>query len=425
MSTPIGIALKLANSGQGLTPLVNLNFGGSTLDSRITFTRASSATRVNSSGLIESVAAGVPRFDYDPITLACRGLLIEESRTNLLTYSQEFDVASVWVPLGASISANTTTAPDGTTTADKLVESTANTFHYVSSNASVSAGSVTASIYVKAAGRTAVQLNVSDGTNTVFCRFDLSAGTFITNATINSGTAYSSPVSTATSVGNGWYRISIGVATTVGAATTFGIYCFNGASSYTGDGTSGLFLWGAQLEAGAFPTSYVPTTTTSATRAAEVAVMTGTNFSSWYRADEGTFVCTFDSTATSGTAVPIGVATTGVFNESMYVSRGGSGAVLWSITDNGAAQFVGTSLGTASSATAFNVAASYKLNDSAAVGNGGTVVTDTACTLPTVDRLSIGDAPWGAGSNQMNGHIRSIRYFPAKLSSAQLQALTL
>ena len=63
----------------------------------------------------------------------------------------------------------------------------------------------------------------------------------------------------------------------------------NGTVTYDGNGTSGIYLWGAQLEEGAFPSSYIPTTTAAATRSADVASITGTAFSGWYRQDEGTF----------------------------------------------------------------------------------------------------------------------------------------
>ena len=266
---PISSATQTALDGKqsvalglpDIRPSLLLDFANSqTVDPRITFTRDSTATRTNARQLIEIVSANTPRIDYDPVTGQCKGLLIEESRTNLLTYSEQFDNAA-WVKAGATVAPNATIAPDGTITADKLVEDIANSQHFVSSSCTTSSGAITASVFVKAAGRTAVQVNIYNGTDTVYCRFDINSGTFITSATVNQGTNYSSATSSATNVGNGWYRVSIGVTSSVGSASTsLGVYCYNSTSTYTGDGTSGLYIWGAQLEAGAFPTSYIPST---------------------------------------------------------------------------------------------------------------------------------------------------------------------
>ena len=103
------------------TAALNLNFTTGTLDSRITFTRSTTGSYYNSAGVLSTAAINAPRFDYDPVTLESVGLLIEESRTNLLTYSEQFDNA-VWTKSNASITANAIIAPDGTLTADKLVE---------------------------------------------------------------------------------------------------------------------------------------------------------------------------------------------------------------------------------------------------------------------------------------------------------------
>jgi hypothetical protein len=170
------------------------------------------------------------------------GLLIEEQRTNLLTYSEEFDDAA-WSKTRSSITANTIVAPDGALTGDKLVENTDTGTHFVSQSASLIANAVyTASVYAKAGERTRVQLqtaNVANWTASVSTVFDLSAGTVV------SGTG------TITPVGNGWYRCSItatfGASNTIGGMNIFPVISGT-TSSYTGDGYSGIYLWGAQLE---------------------------------------------------------------------------------------------------------------------------------------------------------------------------------
>ena len=123
------------------------------------------------------------------------------------------------------------------------------------------------------ANRAGVQANLQTGT--------------ISNYTTGSGTVNNSFIS---NIGNGWYRcIAIGTASAV-TGVYFNISNTATQLAYSGDGTSGIYLWGAQLEAGSFATSYIPTVASQVTRAADVAVMTGTNFSSWYNQSEGTIL---------------------------------------------------------------------------------------------------------------------------------------
>lgn len=250
------IVLGVASGYPSVHPVLNLDFANSqSVDPRITFTRASTATRVNSRGLIEAVASGTPRIDYDPITLACRGLLVEESRTNLLTYSQDFDDAA-WTKSNSTVRANAATAPDGTLTADKITESAVTNLHAAWKTLSAATvGSVyTLSVYAKAGERTNLWIS---GFGEVDSYFNLLTGAVISGATAS-----------IQSVGNGWYRCSSVITKTntsndwyVGPANSAPTY------SYTGDGTSGIYIWGAQLEAGSFPTSYVPSAITHTGRA--------------------------------------------------------------------------------------------------------------------------------------------------------------
>lgn len=222
------------------------------LDKRITFTRNSKAGYFDRNGVYRMAAAGEPRFDFDPITGACNGLLIEEQRTNLLTYSEQFDNAA-WNKLNSTVISNTVAAPDGTLTADKLVEDASSNTHLLEQIATVSSGtSYTFSIFVRAAERTSVLVQMYVG---------LSAGVVV-NLTNGNTTNSGSPISvSAVSVGGGWYRVSVTATSTVTGTGYFDVYPYNGSTTnYTGDGTSGIHIWGAQLEAGSFPTSYIPST---------------------------------------------------------------------------------------------------------------------------------------------------------------------
>ena len=230
-----------------------------------TFTRASTATRVNESGLIESVASGVPRIDF--LDNADGHLLLEPSRTNSLTYSEDFSNA-VWVKTNVTVSANSTSSPDGSESADSVVSSASNVAHFISTPAFTvsSAASYTTSIFAKYNG-TFMQITFGTGqvSGNPRVNFDLQNGVL---GSLDTGISASID-----SYGNGWYKLTATVTT---ATTSLNVNFVNIPSStssrvqaYEGDGVSGAYLWGAQLEAGSYATSYIPTSGAAVTRAAD------------------------------------------------------------------------------------------------------------------------------------------------------------
>jgi hypothetical protein len=358
-----------------------------------------------------SAANNVARFDHNPVTGESLGLLIEEQRTNLLTYSEQFDNAA-WTKTRSSITANTIVAPDGTLTGDKLVEdTTASNTHVTNQVFSFSTGSYVYSIYAKAGERTFLQ-PVRSGTN-------IDAFTHIFNLT--TGTA-SGTGATIVAVGNGWYRCIgvINVNTAHSGSILFGLN--NGTTiTYTGDGYSGIYIWGAQLEAGAFPTSYIPTVASQVTRSADAASMTGANFSSWYNAAEGTLY----AEGSVGYTVPatffpyLAALNDGASNNRIDVGYVTTSVASFEVTANAVSQVA--IFQSASGLALRKVAGGYKTNDFAASTNGLAASTDTSGVLPSVDRLRIGDR---AGASTLNGHIRKIAYYPKRLANAELQGLT-
>ena len=154
-------ATGLEDGGGG--PSLNLTLT-STLDPRITFTRASSGTYFNSSGVLTTASTDTARFDYNPATLAAKGLLIEEARTNVFVRSQELDNAS-WTKFSVAATADSIAAPDGTTTAEKIYSTTAVAGeHAINQNFSMTSGDYYAeSIFVKAAEVTAMGITGGQG----------------------------------------------------------------------------------------------------------------------------------------------------------------------------------------------------------------------------------------------------------------------
>jgi hypothetical protein len=406
-------------------PRLALDFTTALLDARVTVTRAlNTATRINSSGYIEVVNADLPRFDYDPVTVGtCKGLLIEEARTNILLYSNNFrDTATAgssrpWVYDGATITADATTSPDGTQNASKLVENNASSAHAVRQTVTTVATTTYApSIYVKGDG---------SGRNTrVFAYQSTSPFTAVGFATVNlANGAVLAGAGTVTPAGDGWYRVSFsGAAPSTG--TVFRVDVANGTSTnYQGDGTSGVYIYGGQLEAGAFATSYIPTTTTSLTRNADAVGMTGTNFSDWFNATEGAFEAEYSSYVATNSSNSKGIlaATDGTTGNRLYLNINTAGIPFFFVSASSSTQ-VNISTGvTLVNGAVTRTTAAYKLNSFAAATNGTLGTPDTVGTVPTVNRLDIGSL---LTSPQLNGHFRKLMYWPQRITNSETQAFS-
>jgi len=377
----------------------------------ITFTRASTGTFFDSAGVLTSAAIDAPRFDYDPSTLAAQGLLIEEARTNLCLQSEDF--ATTWTVTGATVSTNATTAPSGTTTADKLEEDTSTGSHLVTQNITFTAVSHTASIFAKKAERDWIRVLFFDGTNTFSAFFNLNTGTV---GTITGAGATAS----IQNVGNGWYRCAVTATASAGSGSFAPrVALADNNSSYAGSAGSGIFLWGAQLEAGAFPTSYIPTTTTALTRAADVASVN--TLSPWFNSVTGTLYAEYN--------IPVAVQnqnavalTDGTNNNRMIIRAANSSTqTIFIGVDTSVTQWSAALAAAPTNATTKSSFA-YATNDIAWVRNAGTVGTDATATIPTVNQLKLGAD--GDGTSRLSGWLRRVTYYPRKLSSAELQAIT-
>jgi hypothetical protein len=252
----------------------------------LTFSRAGAlpsfnATRVNSDGLIEEVLSNVPRLDYSDG--GCPSLLIEPESTNLILRSEEFDNAA-WAKTRTTVLANSLVSPDGNLTADKLVEDSTTNRHFVS-RGGVPIGQSILSVFAKQGERK--NIGIGNSSEAAYAVFDLSNGTLVSVSGLG-GVLSNAKIQ---SIGNGWYRIS--VENNKVSASGFGIITANdlGQVSYSGDGTSGLYIWGAQLEALPYATSYIPTVASTVTRVAETVSKTG--ISSLIGQTEGTVVLNF------------------------------------------------------------------------------------------------------------------------------------
>jgi len=235
----------------------------------LTWTRASTALRTNSSGLLESMGSGVPRLSY--MYGSCPALLLEPQRTNLALYSEQLDNVS-WAKVFSSVTANSTTSPDGNTTADTFTADGSNNQHYVAGPTSgtiTSGSSYTYTIYAKKNTNNFIQLWISNTFGGMFANFDLNNGVV---GTLGVGSGGSNPTSSITSVGNGWYRCSMTFVPTTTGVVGLLVAMTSSASTVRAEAntlSTSVFLWGAQLELGAYATTIIPTTTASATRVAD------------------------------------------------------------------------------------------------------------------------------------------------------------
>lgn len=394
-------------------PKLALDFTIASLDPRVTFTRTTGAsnpaTYVNSNGYITTATNNQPRFDYDPVALTCKGLLIEESRANLFLAS----ATPTGTPTNLVQTTPTATPPDGiSASVNKIAASAVAGSHYLQNSITVTSGAAyTWSIFIKADGITSVSIlmaqNSSPFTNHANIVYDLSAGT-ITSASSGSGTI--------TAFGNGWYRLTA-TGTTSSTSELYRLSLLNPGASFTGDGVSGVLLWGTQWEAGAFATSYIPTTTTALTRNADVATMMGTNFSDWYTASAGGVIARVLPSTVSGTrpALQFDDATA---NE-VITLRGITTNPELVIVDGGSPQ-AQIDAGTISANTVYNLGAAWNTNNCAAAVNGNAAVTDNSATIPTVTQARLGSD----GSNYLNGCLQNLRYWPQRIINAEVQAFS-
>jgi hypothetical protein len=378
----------------------------------------------NPAAALTSTAYYGPRFEYDPLTLNPLGLLIEEARTNLLLQSEQLDNAA-WAKSNGTISANIIVSPDGTTNADAFIETTTPTsFHYVQQTFTKAASNIqyTATVYAKAKGRQ-MPISFNSSGSGVAGRVDLDTGTVVA-ALGTFGTGWTAGSLTITPAGNGWYRVVVVATSDILTTVTLQYSLHNGTTNvYTGDGVSGVYLWGAQLEAGGFATSYIPTVAASATRSADVATMVGNNFTNWYNQTTGTFAVTFDASANAN-AEYLEVCDTSNASNSFYFDN--AGGTMRNVVFSGGSSVAIMSVGAIGTIGVTNkLAGSYALNDFAVSRNGGTVVTDTVGAVPVgVLQMNIGRSVNAVASTYIDGHIKSISYYNTRLRNDQLQVLT-
>jgi len=385
--------------GDGST--LSLDFTTGVLDPRLSFTRSTTATYINSEGYVTTMAAAPTndptkaRFDYDPTTLQPRGLLIEGTSNNLLNWSESFASSggtnNNW---GDSSISRTTgqTDPANGTTAIRFTASAGNAT-VISSAAIGTSAQRTFSIWLRrVTGTGNIQFTTDNGT------------TWTTQAITSSWVRYTFPATTAAQ------RVGIRIVTSADA----------------------IEMWGAMLEDGSGSSSYIPTGASQGSRALDLCYIAGANFTSWFSTGAGTVVAQSDNVCTVGQNTLCSFTDNTINN---YIrmgdgTGGGSNELLLTVV-GGSNQGIVDSLFNPALNTAYKTAYAWDTNNFAICANGGSVATDTGGTLAgagVITSVTIGGDFYqisGPNSvNMKNGHIRSWKYYPTRLSNAQLQALT-
>jgi hypothetical protein len=350
-----------------------------TTDGQLSFSRASTATRVNASGLIEAVASNVPRLDYT--NSSCPRLLLEPQRTNLYPYSEQLNQ---WTASGSTVTSNYAVSPDGYTNADR-VQFTAGSVVFYSGTGS--AGTNTISVYAKA----------TNGVSGQFRFFGNGATTLSTDQTATGE----------------WQRFTF---TYTYSAVTAGL-----AAPTTGGGVSDVIFWGFQHEIGAYATSYIPTLGASVTRVADAASKTG--ISSLIGQTEGTVFVDFNINGLQSLYASAISLNDGAANNYIWLTifaNGNLRAEVW----NGAVQAQISYTGAVAGGR-YKMAFGYKTNDFVLYVNGSVVGTDTSGTTFSGTTLSqIDNTLAGLVTNECSQSMNQALLFKTRLTNAQLAELT-
>lgn len=388
-----------------------------------TLTRASTGTYFDSSGILQTAATNTPRFDYDPVTHSAKGLLIEESRTNLLLNSDAFNS---WVPTNTTITANTVVAPDGTTTADTWTRnSTANSYVGQTLTKTTTSLAYTLSVYAKKNIGNYIAVRIQ-GAYPSFAGLvaNLNTGTISSAAATSS--AFSAASGTIQNVGNGWYRITLTATSDTDISIRTYISFNSGGGTLdavdTASNSSG-YLWGAQLEQAPFATSYISTTSAAMTRAGEVfSIPTG----SWYGASNGAVLTQYNIPYMGGIGYPGAVVMNdGTPNNgiTLYVADAASDFRRGQIKSGGAISFDQYTSGSYTAGASTKSALTYATNSANLAVDGTISTVDTSVIVPSITTMRPGGTN-NSITSVLNGRLEKLKYYPLRASDTQLQLLT-
>lgn len=430
ISNPQNASLGTASANETIQDTtLYYSFLSGSLPSGLTFSRPSSATYYDSSGVLQTAASGTARFDHNPSgcvgSCVIRGLLIEESRTNLLLQSGA--LGTTWISTNVSITNNSLISPNAGTNAETLTSDT---------NSSANTDHIAQNVTLSASTSYVLSFFVKNGTASQ-SRFEISAfnsGTTGKTSTITwAGSVPGLSDGNVVALPDDWYRVDLPFSTNASdaGAATVSFYPADSAADNMGE----VYVWGAQLEAGSQVSSYIATMASAVTRSGDSVSVN--NFATWFNATAWTAILDFQRPVyetTSSTATPV------IFSSCDDTSGGTCTAERFEAihlpSDN---TFRGRSyVGSANVASSDYTNAANLAGVSSQMGvsqtsagelqtafNGSAATASSTASKPTLKNLVLGaGGRSGAYSHQLQGHLRKFTYRARALSAAQLQAMT-
>ena len=417
-----GVGLDGIDSIRQLKPTLDLVFSGTSHG--ITYTGADNGTYFDIDGVLRTSDSDAPRLDhtFDGTNWIPAGLLIEEQRTNLALRSEELDNVSVWADNDTPVrTANSTGAPDGTTTADTIEDNNGSGYEGIIQTVTVASDTLpyVFSYFIR---KDTDQTRFSEigllfnGSNRISVHINTETGAIaveIVDGTTDFGVI---------DVGDYW---RFWVSVTNASLTSPQLHVFPAHGTVLGTAnaaaTGSAIFWGAQFEQAAFPTSYIPTTTAAVTRTADVATMTDI---SWFNSNEGTFLF-------EGSFPYVGTSS----NELLDLDDGGntdrfrlvldaSENINFSTTHSADTDGASNGTGVIAANTVFRVAGAYSDDDIRAAVDGALSPADSTAALPLADAMTTLRFGATIASTNYDGHIRRVRYWPKRLSDLKLQKLS-
>lgn len=380
-----------------------------------TFTRSTEASYYDSDGVLQWAAVDEPRYDHVPATGAALGYLHETSTDCKPVDSEDF---SAWTDDGATVATNSDDAPDGATTADRITEKATTAAHGRTRAVTFSALTrYRISWFAKDSTRSWQCLRIYDGSSSWWAFFDAANGVV--------GHTSSGITTSVQELPDGWWRVCVEVQVSISAgAGLIGLYCAtadggDATPSFAGSTGNRIIVWGAMVESGTasgYPSSYVRTTTSDVTRAADSGlILSGTAFSA--RIPSG-------SALTLGAQFSVPYNTGGGSTNSVSVDNAGTSYVRVGhtggsatrgalVVSGGSTQFSASTAGLTLGQT-YRVAVAVGANDARSAVDGTLASQDTSVAIPTVTRLLIGST--------YNTHIARVTLCAGRMSDAGITA---
>lgn len=380
------------------------------------FTRSGSATRINSQGLIETVASGVSRLNYpmiDGVVKGCPHHILEPQRTNLIPYSEDF---SQWTASALSVTDNNAISPDGTLNASKLTAVSGTVVKRIQEiGFSTTSTDRCYSIFVKTDDIKAIQL-LHSGDLQGFARFDLVDYTV--------GSVGSKTTATIEDYGNGWYKCTAIFNSTNAFGSSLYLYfndsaigSYGGSSSQVGD----LFIYGAQYEQGSYPTSYIPTSGATVTRSAETA--NGSGSAATFNSEQGVLMFEGSALANDGTFRILSLSNGGTSNEIKIQLSSVDNTIGYGVVVGGFPQ-IDRFYTTNSTLLNNKIAAKYKENDFSLFVNGFEVIVDTNGSVFSQGTLNELSFERGNNTSPFYSSTKQLQYYDTVLTDSELETLT-